>query len=146
MVKFSLHAVGGLAGAGSLLIVYPLDFARTRLAADVGSGGTREFTGLIDCIKKVAARGGPIALYQGFGVSVQVKISLCCLSAAELADHMDCEAAKHISVVACVSKQQSSRQYDVRILLDSPVTLLRTELYMPRELILGLLRKVERGS
>ena len=63
---------GGLAGAGSLLIVYPLDFARTRLAADVGSGGTREFTGLVDCIKKVAGRGGPIALYQGFGVSVQV--------------------------------------------------------------------------
>jgi hypothetical protein len=61
-----------LAGAGSLLIVYPLDFARTRLAADLGSGGTREFTGLIDCIKKVAGRGGPIALYQGFGVSVQV--------------------------------------------------------------------------
>jgi solute carrier family 25 (adenine nucleotide translocator) protein 4/5/6/31 len=64
-------ASGGLAGAGSLLIVYPLDFARTRLAADLGSGGNREFTGLLDCLKKVATRGGPIALYQGFGVSVQ---------------------------------------------------------------------------
>ena len=60
------------AGAGSLLIVYPLDFARTRLAADLGKGGKdREFTGLIDCLRKTAARGGPIALYQGFGVSVQ---------------------------------------------------------------------------
>ena len=65
-------AAGGLAGAGSLLIVYPLDFARTRLAADVGKGGAdREFTGLVDCLKKTSARGGPIALYQGFGVSVQ---------------------------------------------------------------------------
>ncbi len=64
-------ASGGLAGAGSLLIVYPLDFARTRLAADMGSGKTREFTGLIDCLRKVATKGGPIALYQGFGVSVQ---------------------------------------------------------------------------
>lgn len=64
-------ASGGLAGAGSLLIVYPLDFARTRLAADVGSGKTREFTGLIDCISKTAARAGPLGLYQGFGVSVQ---------------------------------------------------------------------------
>lgn len=65
-------ASGGLAGAGSLLIVYPLDFARTRLAADVGKGGAdREFTGLVDCLKKTAARGGPMALYQGFGVSVQ---------------------------------------------------------------------------
>eukprot|EP00884_Botryococcus_braunii_P012215 jgi/Botrbrau1/20995/Bobra.0144s0013.1 len=64
-------ASGGLAGAGSLLIVYPLDFARTRLAADVGTGKTREFTGMVDCISKVAKRGGPMALYQGFGVSVQ---------------------------------------------------------------------------
>merc|ERR1719183_1208505 len=31
-------ASGGLAGAGSLCIVYPLDYARTRLASDVGSG------------------------------------------------------------------------------------------------------------
>ena len=64
-------ASGGLAGAGSLLIVYPLDFARTRLAADVGSGKGREFNGLIDCLTKVAKRSGPMSLYQGFGVSVQ---------------------------------------------------------------------------
>merc|ERR1712216_857270 len=64
-------ASGGLAGAGSLLIVYPLDFARTRLAADVGSGKNREFTGLVDCLTKVAKRSGPMSLYQGFGVSVQ---------------------------------------------------------------------------
>ncbi|TFH48379.1 MAG: hypothetical protein E4G89_06395, partial [Methanothrix sp.] len=35
-------ASGGAAGATSLCFVYPLDFARTRLAADVGSGGDRE--------------------------------------------------------------------------------------------------------
>lgn len=64
-------ASGGLAGAGSLLIVYPLDFARTRLAADVGSGKAREFTGLVDCLSRTMARGGPMAMYQGFGVSVQ---------------------------------------------------------------------------
>jgi len=64
-------ASGGLAGACSLSIVYPLDFARTRLAADVGSGGQREFTGLVDCISKTFKKGGPGALYNGFGVSVQ---------------------------------------------------------------------------
>jgi solute carrier family 25 (adenine nucleotide translocator) protein 4/5/6/31 len=65
-------ASGGLAGAGSLLIVYPLDLARTRLAADVGGAdGKREFNGLGDCLSKIAKRGGPMALYQGFGVSVQ---------------------------------------------------------------------------
>eukprot|EP00240_Pyramimonas_obovata_P005907 CAMPEP_0118933034 /NCGR_PEP_ID=MMETSP1169-20130426/11068_1 /TAXON_ID=36882 /ORGANISM="Pyramimonas obovata, Strain CCMP722" /LENGTH=337 /DNA_ID=CAMNT_0006875753 /DNA_START=90 /DNA_END=1103 /DNA_ORIENTATION=- len=64
-------ASGGFAGAASLLIVYPLDFARTRLASDVGTGKGREFNGLLDCLGKVAKSSGPMALYQGFGVSVQ---------------------------------------------------------------------------
>jgi len=64
-------ASGGMAGAGSLLIVYPLDFARTRLAADVGKNTDREFSGLVDCLKKTTKGGGFGALYQGFGVSVQ---------------------------------------------------------------------------
>merc|ERR1711982_89989 len=46
---FSINmASGGLAGAGSLCIVYPLDYARTRLASDVG-GKERQFNGLVDC-------------------------------------------------------------------------------------------------
>merc|ERR1712012_1357194 len=40
-------ASGGLAAAGSLTIVYPLDYARTRLASDVGSG-KKTFDGLFD--------------------------------------------------------------------------------------------------
>merc|ERR1712070_461028 len=63
-------ASGGLAGAGSLTIVYPLDYARTRLASDVGSG-ERAFKGLGDCLKKTAAGpSGVMGLYNGFGVSV----------------------------------------------------------------------------
>jgi len=63
-------ASGGLAGAGSLCIVYPLDYARTRLASDVGAG-QRSFNGLADCLMKTA-RGpsGILGLYNGFGVSV----------------------------------------------------------------------------
>ncbi|BFG02229.1 ADP-ATP carrier protein [Drosophila madeirensis] len=64
-------ASGGAAGATSLCFVYPLDFARTRLAADVGKGGSREFNGLIDCLVKVVKTDGPIGLYRGFVVSVQ---------------------------------------------------------------------------
>jgi solute carrier family 25 (adenine nucleotide translocator) protein 4/5/6/31 len=63
-------ASGGAAGATSLTFVYPLDFARTRLAADVGSGGEREFTGLVDCLKKVSGKDGVKGLYRGFGISV----------------------------------------------------------------------------
>lgn len=63
-------ASGGLAGAGSLTIVYPLDYARTRLASDVG-GKQKSFNGLADCLIKTAKGPSGIAgLYNGFGVSV----------------------------------------------------------------------------
>jgi len=62
-------ASGGLAGAGSLLIVYPLDYARTRLASDVGSG-KQQFSGLIDCLTKTVKSSGISGLYNGVGVSV----------------------------------------------------------------------------
>ncbi|CAG0922846.1 unnamed protein product [Notodromas monacha] len=64
-------ASGGAAGATSLCFVYPLDFARTRLAADVGKGSNREFNGLIDCLAKNLKSDGLMGLYRGFGVSVQ---------------------------------------------------------------------------
>jgi len=64
-------ASGGAAGATSLCFVYPLDFARTRLAADVGKGASREFKGLADCLIKIVKSDGPIGLYRGFFVSVQ---------------------------------------------------------------------------
>lgn len=65
-------ASGGAAGATSLCFVYPLDFARTRLAADVGKAGAeREFTGLGNCLTKIFKADGIGGLYRGFGVSVQ---------------------------------------------------------------------------
>jgi len=65
-------ASGGAAGATSLCFVYPLDFARTRLAADVGkAGATREFSGLGNCLSSIYKSDGLVGLYRGFGVSVQ---------------------------------------------------------------------------
>jgi len=68
---FGNLASGGAAGATSLMVVYPLDFARTRLAADVGKGpAERQFAGLTDCLGKIYRSDGLKGLYQGFGVSV----------------------------------------------------------------------------
>ena len=62
---------GGAAGATSLLVVYPLDFARTRLAMDVGGEGEREFKGTVDTILKTAKESGWFkgGVYNGFAVS-----------------------------------------------------------------------------
>jgi solute carrier family 25 (adenine nucleotide translocator) protein 4/5/6/31 len=63
-------ASGGAAGGFSLMFVYPLDYARTRLASDVGTGN-RQFSGLMDCLVKTAkGPRGIMSLYNGFGVSV----------------------------------------------------------------------------
>ena len=62
---------GGAAGATSLLFVYPLDFARTRLGVDVGkAAGERQFKGLSDCCSQIYKSDGFAGLYRGFGISV----------------------------------------------------------------------------
>ena len=105
-----LHA-GGLAGAGSLLIVYPLDFARTRLAADLGKTGAREFTGLIDCLGKVVARGGFFALYQGFGVSVQVQQALPLFLSPSRTRDVTCMHHSSTCQLRGLATSQALRQY-----------------------------------
>ncbi|KAF8632626.1 hypothetical protein AX15_001827 [Amanita polypyramis BW_CC] len=66
-------ASGGAAGATSLLFVYSLDYARTRLASDAKtakSAGSRQFQGLVDVYKKTLKSDGVVGLYRGFVPSV----------------------------------------------------------------------------
>lgn len=65
-------ASGGAAGASSLLFVYSLDYARTRLANDskaAKKGGERQFNGLIDVYRKTIKSDGIAGLYRGFNIS-----------------------------------------------------------------------------
>eukprot|EP00271_Cylindrocystis_brebissonii_P014230 TRINITY_DN35516_c0_g1_i1.p2 TRINITY_DN35516_c0_g1~~TRINITY_DN35516_c0_g1_i1.p2 ORF type:complete len:380 (+),score=78.26 TRINITY_DN35516_c0_g1_i1:117-1256(+) len=66
-------ASGGAAGAASLMFVYSLDYARTRLANDAKSskkgGGERQFNGLLDVYRKTLASDGVAGLYRGFTIS-----------------------------------------------------------------------------
>merc|ERR1712187_605149 len=65
-------ASGGAAGATSLLFVYSLDYARTRLANDAKSAkgaGDRQFNGLVDVYRKTIASDGIAGLYRGFVIS-----------------------------------------------------------------------------
>jgi len=74
-------ASGGMAGASSLLFVYSLDYARTRLANDAKAAskaakaggapvaGERQFNGLLDVYKKTLKTDGIAGLYRGFNIS-----------------------------------------------------------------------------
>merc|ERR1711978_155712 len=69
--KFATNITsGGVAGTLSLMFVYSLDYARTRLANDAkGKGGERQFNGLIDVYVKTLKSDGIQWLYRGFTIS-----------------------------------------------------------------------------
>merc|ERR1712114_154443 len=71
--KFATNiASGGCAGTMSLLFVYSLDYARTRLANDTkgsAKGGERQFNGLVDVYVKTFKSDGIQGLYRGFVIS-----------------------------------------------------------------------------
>jgi solute carrier family 25 (adenine nucleotide translocator) protein 4/5/6/31 len=80
-VQFGKNVMsGGAAGALSLLFVYSLDYARTRLANDAkvskkkgdkGAApvGERQFNGLFDVYRKTIQTDGVAGLYRGFVIS-----------------------------------------------------------------------------
>lgn len=56
---------GGLAGASSLTVVYPLDFVRTRMAVDNGRIRVeREFRNISDCFRKTYKHDGLTGFYR----------------------------------------------------------------------------------
>jgi len=66
---------GGLAGSCSLPFVYPLDFARTRLANDTISlknSNERQFKNVLDVFVKTIHSDGVSGLYRGFLLSVNL--------------------------------------------------------------------------
>jgi len=69
--KFATNITsGGVAGTLSLMFVYSLDYARTRLANDAkGKDGARKFNGLVDVYVKTIKSDGIQGLYRGFVIS-----------------------------------------------------------------------------
>ncbi|CAI0427386.1 unnamed protein product [Linum tenue] len=63
-------ASGSAAGATTLLLLYHLDYARTRLGTDSRGSRQRQFKGLLDVYSKTWSSDGIVGLYRGFGVSI----------------------------------------------------------------------------
>lgn len=62
---------GAAAGCTALIVVYPLDIAHTRLAADMGRSEARQFKGLLHFMNTIYQRGGMKGLYKGLPASLQ---------------------------------------------------------------------------
>ena len=62
---------GAAAGCSTLIIIYPLDIAHTRLAADVGNSSSREFNGIYHFLRTIFLKEGFRGVYRGLPASLQ---------------------------------------------------------------------------
>lgn len=61
---------GSAAGCTTLVIIYPLDIAHTRLAADIGRTENRQFHGLIHFLRTIYGKDGMRGIYRGLPASL----------------------------------------------------------------------------
>ncbi|XP_073990646.1 mitochondrial citrate transporter scheggia isoform X2 [Rhodnius prolixus] len=60
---------GGITGGIEICITYPTEYVKTQLQLDE-KGGTKQYTGIIDCVKKTVKKHGFFGLYRGLSVLV----------------------------------------------------------------------------
>ncbi|XAR70784.1 hypothetical protein NMG60_11027771 [Bertholletia excelsa] len=61
---------GAAAGCTTLIIIYPLDIAHTRLAADLGRTEARQFQGIYDFLSSICRKDGIRGIYRGLPASL----------------------------------------------------------------------------
>lgn len=61
---------GSAAGCTTLIIIYPLDIAHTRLAADLGRYETRQFRGIYHFLRTIHGKDGIRGIYRGLPASL----------------------------------------------------------------------------
>nr|XP_010925021.1 probable ADP,ATP carrier protein At5g56450 isoform X2 [Elaeis guineensis] len=62
---------GAAAGCTTLAIIYPLDIAHTRLAADIGRTDSRQFKGICHFLHTIHQKDGIRGVYRGLPASLQ---------------------------------------------------------------------------
>ncbi|XVE70904.1 hypothetical protein DITRI_Ditri10aG0107500 [Diplodiscus trichospermus] len=62
---------GAAAGCTTLILIYPLDIAHTRLAADIGRTDVRQFRGIYHFLSTIVKKDGIRGIYRGLPASLQ---------------------------------------------------------------------------
>ncbi|KAL5202052.1 hypothetical protein ABZP36_013004 [Zizania latifolia] len=70
-IAFTNFIAGAVAGCTTLVIIYPLDIAHTRLAADIGWTDTRQFRGIRHFLQTIYNKNGIRGIYRGLPASLQ---------------------------------------------------------------------------
>ncbi|PKA57287.1 putative ADP,ATP carrier protein [Apostasia shenzhenica] len=61
---------GAAAGCTTLVLIYPLDIAHTRLAADIGRSDSRQFRGIYHFLQTIHKKDGIRGIYRGLPASL----------------------------------------------------------------------------
>lgn len=61
---------GSAAGCTTLILIYPLDIAHTRLAADIGKSDVRQFRGIYHFLTTIRKKDGIRGVYRGLPASL----------------------------------------------------------------------------
>lgn len=61
---------GSAAGFSQIILTYPLELVRTRLALSVDQSGSTKFKGIYDCFKVTIQKEGVLSLYKGVGPTI----------------------------------------------------------------------------
>ncbi|XP_047044107.1 probable ADP,ATP carrier protein At5g56450 [Lolium rigidum] len=69
-IALTNFVAGAAAGCTTLVIIYPLDIAHTRLAADIGRTDTRQFKGIRHFIQTIYKKNGIRGIYRGLPASL----------------------------------------------------------------------------
>ncbi|XP_068649332.1 probable ADP,ATP carrier protein At5g56450 [Aristolochia californica] len=67
---FTNFVAGSAAGCTTLIIIYPLDIAHTRLAADIGKTEVRQFRGIVHFLNTIYKKDGITGIYRGLPASL----------------------------------------------------------------------------
>lgn len=59
---------GGITGGIEICITFPTEYVKTQLQLDEKSGKTKQYNGIIDCVKKTVKGHGVFGLYRGLSV------------------------------------------------------------------------------
>nr|XP_012216487.1 PREDICTED: putative tricarboxylate transport protein, mitochondrial [Linepithema humile] len=59
---------GGITGGIEICITYPTEYVKTQLQLDEKAGPSKQYTGIVDCVKKTIKTRGFFGLYRGLSV------------------------------------------------------------------------------
>jgi len=59
---------GGITGGIEICITFPTEYVKTQLQLDEKTGKTKQYNGIVDCVKKTVKGHGVLGLYRGLSV------------------------------------------------------------------------------